>query len=138
MQLSPQKHPVLARLIGAVMLVVFSGWFVLPSCHCQWDLLLGDSPSQTESSETSFDLDQGSLPDQPCLCDDCPPKTFETPTGFGSGNSLQKSSFLALSSATFPGPAGFLHDSLSRGPPRDLKLLPAEPRTYLRHCSLLL
>lgn len=48
------KHSILARLFGAVIFAVFLGWFVLPSCHCQWDLIFGDHPDQFEEAESAI------------------------------------------------------------------------------------
>lgn len=135
MVFSRMKQSLLARLFGGVTFAVFLGWFVLPSCHCQWDLVFGNESGQVENVD-SIILDGATSPGQPCHCDDCPAKTFEAAdetqlrAGFQFPAVPVNGSFLNDLSGD---PVG---DVLARGPPPEfLGLHHSESRTYLRQLS---
>lgn len=135
--LSNEKN-ILSRLIGGLTLVLFLGWFALPSCHCQWDAIFGCSQDHEESSLPEIKAGSPISTDQSCHCDDHPTKTFEVAAESDlSPNS--PSHFIATSlKSQHPGPHRRPNDVLTRGPPLAQVHHQAEPRAYLRHHSLLL
>lgn len=136
--LSSQKHPLLSRLLGGVTLVLFLGWFALPSCHCQWEAIFGDSQDLEQASLLA--TKSPSSPDnQPvCLCDDHPTKIFEVGDAPDHPPVLSSHYFaVSLQSLRF-GPSDRPGDHLTRGPPPESVPHQTEPRAYLRHRSLLL
>ena len=137
MLFSTLKHSILARLVGAVTFAVFLGWFVLPSCHCQWDLIFGDQSGQVEEADAAIVLNDASSPGQPCHCDDCPGKTFEATAGADLRGPLQPLVFLPASLCSQTVSDDFSTEVLSRGPPPEFSAPhQSELRTYLRQLSL--
>jgi hypothetical protein len=133
-----RNHPALARLLSGVTFAVFLGWFVLPSCHCQWEVLFGGGQQEVGTSELVFNSAGSTLPGQPCHCDDCPGKTFQhsdeahlradLQTPFLPGSAILPDHLTAVAAVV-----------LTRGPPPGYSLVHhSEPRTYLRQLSLLI
>jgi len=132
------KHPLLIRLLGGIMLVLFSGWFVLPSCHCQWESLFGDGPVLADHPNPEPAADRGTDPGPLCHCDDCPAKIFELVSANDQGPDF-RSALLVGNDPDLPQALDFPGDTANRGPPPGFHLIKIPgPRTYLRHLSLLL
>ena len=132
------KNSVLMPLLGGLMVALFLGWFVLPSCHCQWEALFGDDAAPAHSSTLSFSLDGPGGPDFPCCCDDAPTKVFEVTDGDGSPGSPPVSPFHHRTASHLNEPKRLVPDCFNRGPPPRTRPHHSEPRAYLRHRSLIL
>ena len=136
--LSIQEKPMLSHLIGGLTLVLFLGWFALPSCHCQWNSIFGCSQDFEESSVPAIQVGSPISTDQSCQCDDHPTKIFEVADAPDLSSPFPLHFVATPMESQHPGPLRSPCDALTRGPPPAQVHHQAEPRAYLRHRSLLL
>lgn len=119
------------------MVAVFFGWFVLPSCHCQWEALLEGEQAAVNLADSATGFEMPNEPDLPCHCDDCPGKDFEL-TESAPQTAKPRVTFSSKIVSHFQ---NFRSDSSrglsARGPPPEfLFVTDPEPRTFLRQLSL--
>lgn len=134
---SNRQSPTVIRLIGGLMMVVFIGWFALPSCHCQWDNLFGMSESQVEVPDGETRFNAVEEPALPCHCHNCPDQKFE-PTNPAPQIANPRIAFsLKNDCPEQPFGSAFARHEPARGPPPGfLFITDPEPRTFLRQLSL--
>jgi hypothetical protein len=132
-----QSSPTI-RLIGGLIVVVFFGWFALPSCHCQWNgLFASGETSLVNGPDSAPGFDLADEPALPCHCDTCSDKNFE-PTPSAPQTASPRISFSPMTNGSdqslWSAPARRL---TARGPPSSFLLVGhSEPRTFLRQRSL--
>lgn len=127
-----------SRLLAGVTVVLFSVWFVLPCCHCQWDGMFGEPSIGTGTALPSL---VGSVAGRPidCHCDEHASKAFDQAPETAHSLGLHEVAFVSLVWYYGYEPGCVVEGNLNRGPPPGVDLTHfGESRAYVRHRSLLL